>query len=130
MSAIKSTRIGEGLAAFLAVLALVAQIAVPPGYMVGRTNGGAGIVVCTGHGPLITLPRDGGEPHKSRRAGQGDQCVFAGHSGVGPAPLALALSQAPIAYVVAPRAVAADLRPGRGLAAPPPPCRGPPDRLI
>jgi hypothetical protein len=122
--------IGGRVAAFFAVLALVVQIIVPPGFMAARMGGAPTIVVCTGHGPLMVMPDGAGKPHKSPQSDQGHICAFAGHGGTAPAPTVLALAQAQIAYVVPLSALIRDLRPGRGLAAPPPPSHGPPSLSI
>ncbi|MDR3508676.1 MAG: hypothetical protein P4L64_12330 [Caulobacteraceae bacterium] len=115
----------------LALIAFVVRALVPAGFMVAQAQGGQGpaIVICTGHGPL-TLAVQGehkAPPAKSR----GDApCVF---TALG-APLAspsipdLARPAAIIASVSTP--MPADLLPGRGLAAPPPPSQGPPSLLI
>lgn len=125
-----STVIRTRLAAFFAVLAVVVQIVVPPGFMVARLGGAPAIVVCTGHGPLMAMPDGGSKPNKSPATDQGHMCVFAGHGAMGPPPAVLAPIQAWVDYVVPPAALIRDLRPGRGLAAPPPPSRGPPDLSI
>ncbi len=113
-------------AALIALLALLIQALIPPGYMLaaGRT-GPAAVVICTGHGPLtIAGHRDPqAPPAKGKAAGL---CAFAGH---GAAPL-LPTGRLPteVRWTPAPRAGPA-VHPtafvGRGLAAPPP-ARAPP----
>jgi hypothetical protein len=120
---------GARFAACLAVMALVLQIAVPAGFMPARADGRLAIVICTGHGPLLALSDTHGKPEKAPATG-GGMCAFAGHGGVAPAPTPLTLSQSGVVFVVEPSTPAGDLQPGRGLAAPPPPSRGPPIRLI
>jgi hypothetical protein len=108
---------------WLAALALVLQIVVPPGFMAARTASGApAVVICTGHGPLKGLDDT---PAKPERGGD-HLCVFAGHAAAPPPPTSLALTETRVERVEAPVLVARDLQPGRGLAAPPPPSRGPP----
>jgi hypothetical protein len=108
----------------LAFAALLLQVLVPAGYMVG-SGPSPGLVICTGHGPLGSQDHRGDAPAKSHDGA----CVFAGHG------VALA-SPAPVrlpAQVIVERAlavtVAFEQTPGRGLAAPPPPPRGPPDLI-
>ena len=121
---------GVRFAACLATLALVFQIAVPPGFMPARTDSGPAIVICTGHGPLLAHVDEHGKPAKTPARSQGGACVFACHAGVAPAPALHTLTVARLVAVAEPSSPARDLQPGRGLAAPPPPSRGPPDRLI
>ena len=118
-----------GPGAALAMLALVLQICVPNGFMVSREAGVPALVVCTGHGALVTLPDNRGAPAKAP-AGDHGVCAFAGH-GAGPlnAPVAVPVATA-IAFAVAPTNTTADPAPGRGLAAPPPPSQGPPLQTI
>ena len=119
------TRIG-GLGAALAMLALVLQICVPGGFMVSREAGGPALVVCTGHGALITVADDHGRPGKAPATHDGGVCAFAGH-GVTTldAPLAVP-NAADVAFNAVPSSTPADPAPGRGLAAPPPPSQAPP----
>jgi hypothetical protein len=119
-------RIGDRVAACLAVLALVLVIAVPPGYMVDRSAGRAGIVVCTGHGPLVVGSDPSAQPGKLPKKSRSAACAFAGHPGSAPVVPVFLPTSVRLA-VVAPAAVSApDLLPGRGLAAPPPPSQAPP----
>ncbi len=115
------------LGAVLALLALAMNLISPPGFMTASGPAGPTIVICTGHGPA-TAPRQGGEPghHPGHRSDRGGACAFAGHGLAGAPPTAGAASTA--GFTAAPPAAAAiaDLAPGRGLAAPPPPPRGPP----
>ncbi len=113
-------------AVLTALLALLFQALIPPGYMLaaGRT-GPAAVVICTGHGPLRLAGRTDRQipPGKQKAAGV---CTFAGH---GAAPLLAAPRLATeIRWTRAVRARPA-LHPGafvgRGLAAPPP-ARAPP----
>jgi hypothetical protein len=125
-----STSLGERFATLCAVLALVAQVIVPPGFMVARSGDAPTIVVCTGHGPWMAMPEEASRPGKARPSDQNHSCVFAGHGAIAPPPAVLAPAHAQMDYGVTPGAPIRDLRPGRGLAAPPPPSRGPPDLSI
>ncbi len=118
------------IAACLAMLALFLQVAVPPGFMVGRTDSGPAIVICTGHGPL-QIGQDGpGKPGKPSKATQAGACVFAGHGGFAPPPGLANPASRRIARIVETAVSELDLLPGRGLAAPPPPSQGPPSLTI
>jgi len=105
----------------LAFAALLLQAMIPAGYMVGSASS-PGLVICTGHGALTSQDHPGGAPATSHEAA----CVFAGHG------LALAtpvFDRVPTPVVIdrTPATVRArEQTPGRGLAAPPPPSRGPP----
>ncbi|WP_374576188.1 hypothetical protein [Phenylobacterium sp.] len=124
------TRLWASCAFALACLALGLRILAPPGFMVAAPDEGRSspIVICTGHGPQTLHLDDQGRPlpaDDDRSSGHGP-CVFAA---VGPAlagqPPLLA---AEVVYwrAAAPGALAADVRPGAGLSAPPPPQTGPP----
>jgi hypothetical protein len=108
------------------MLALLVQVLVPQGFMVARQGDRPAIVVCSGHGPVMSGADMGGHHAKSPKSKPDMVCGFVGH-GVG-----LALSMAPPAGAPtqwsAPDLIAtnADLAPGRGLAAPPPPSHAPP----
>lgn len=114
----------------LAVLAVAMKVALPPGLMISNEAGHtASLVICTGHGPL-TIPEPGAPQAPVKKASD-TSCPFAGTSA--PALIAPSIGAAePI--IVAAAAVAelfsADLIPGRGLAAPPPPSHAPPARSI
>jgi hypothetical protein len=112
----------------LAVLALVVKVAVPAGYMVDTTTGGApAIVLCTAQGAVTITPETHHGAPESPAKGHDMPCAFAGHGAafVAAEPLTVALIEhaayAPLAPVPTVEAV-----PGRGLSAPPLPARGPP----
>jgi len=113
--------------ALLLALALACRLAAPEGWMLAAGPGGPKLVICTGHG-VATAP---GHPDGHGNSGderRGDHpCVFAG-AHAPPAPLLSAAipGRAAIAYDAPLPAPLADQRPGRGLAAPPPPSQGPP----
>jgi hypothetical protein len=125
----RTPRLGASRAAFFAFafIALLFNVLAPPGYMVGDSASSQpfAVMLCTAQGPVAITPDQGHAPaHKSRPDAP---CAFAGH-GVGAAPpLDVAVSTAHFAaYRAALRIAQTDLAPGRGLAAPPPPSRGPP----
>jgi len=121
--------VGRGCFIILAALALVVQALLPEGVMAGGRGDAPGLVICTGHGPLILDPHQGG-PAKPAKSSHDTVCAFAGHGvGVWNAPPPFVLNAA-FAYYATGFAGSRDLVPGRGLAAPPPPSQGPPDRLI
>ena len=118
-----------GAAAIVALLALVFQALVPPGYMLASERGATAVLsICTGHGPLsLGDPGDRqAPPSKQKPSGP---CAFAGH-GAPPILAAFAPSIAIRWSLSATAGPAAHLRVfvGRGLAAPPP-ARGPPSAL-
>jgi hypothetical protein len=115
-------------AAIVALLALTVRLAAPTGWMLAPGDGHAAprLVICTGHGPADLSGRPLGPSHAPGRSIE-HPCVFAG-AATPPAP------QAPAVPLATPTPVAADVpvvafrdqRPGRGLAAPPPPSHAPP----
>jgi hypothetical protein len=113
----------RGVLLTLAVMALVMRVAVPQGFMTAPTvQGGLELVICTGHGPLKTGPSAPAEKPRPEAA-----CAFAGHgAGTAPEPLATVETIAFASPAEPARLVPADVAPGRGLAAPPPPSLGPP----
>ena len=112
----------------LALLALLVQALIPPGYMLSSAaTARPTVVICTGHGPFQADGQHQLPPQKQKASGV---CAFAGQ---GPAPVVQA-SQLPmaLAWPLAARELKADhpaLFVGRGLAAPPP-ARGPPSALV
>lgn len=114
------------IALLFATLALVCRVAVPTGFMVGEGAAGPTIVICSGSGPM-TMPLPGVPAKPDGKADKADHpCVFAAAHVAAPAPVpngdALVLRAAP----ASPMPPSGDLRPGLGLAAPPPPKTGPP----
>jgi hypothetical protein len=119
----------------LAVLALAVKVAIPAGFMAAPRLAQApfALVLCTGQGAMVLGP-DGalhrlGEPAKAPdgKSGHDAPCAFAGHGqGALTAALAGAAPVSFVAYRLARVPEPPDLAPGRGLAAPPPPNRGPP----
>ena len=105
----------------LALLAVWIQALVPAGFMVAPDQS-PGLVICTGYGPLTSHGQPGGAPTSNHDSA----CVFAGHGLAVAPPLATLLPTASVIEHAPAIARAAPQSPGRGLAAPPPPSRGPP----
>ena len=125
----------------LALLAMLVRAIIPAGYMIAHADAGSGryltVEMCDGHSSqtqVIDLDTgDTVDPSKiSKTTGKADNtsspCVFAGVIAMA-APLSpaepvefLATHQVDFAFV-------RDLRPGRGIAAPPPPSTGPPSLI-
>jgi hypothetical protein len=119
----------------LASLALFLKILIPPGYMAApaKPDGPAfALVLCTAQGMVTLDPADhpdgaGDSAPSDEDGARHSPCVFAGHGLNAPAPDVLAVEL--IAFprpAERPRIARTDIFPGRGLAAPPPPARGPP----
>jgi hypothetical protein len=131
MQAVGLTRIERGMAAFAAILLLAVQLAIPPGFMVARGADGPALVICTGHGPIMTHAQESGLPGKAPHSKSSPACPFAGHGGAAPlAPPVFIPTTTSSAAVDGAHAIGVDLTPGRGLAAPPPPSQAPPLPLI
>jgi hypothetical protein len=113
----------RGVLMTLAVLAVALRIAVPQGVMVSApSQSGVQLVICTGAGPLKLAPHAPADTPRHEGA-----CAFAAHGATAPPAPAPQVEAASYARFVQPApAVHADLAPGRGLAAPPPPSLGPP----
>jgi hypothetical protein len=102
------------------------QVLVPQGFMFSGNPALPGLVICTGHGPLV-LDGDHSLPGKGSKPSQDKPCGFAVHCAASEPSAALRVS-AIVFYVVAiATAPALAVAPGRGLAAPPPPSHAPPD---
>ncbi|GGO97013.1 hypothetical protein GCM10011329_24870 [Stakelama pacifica] len=139
-------RSGMMRAAWMAAawLALVYAVLVPQGFMTVRgADGGVQIVLCSGSGPLSlaqsTAHHGGAMMHGGHHGGgkqhdgaQHDRrCPFAGHAAPAtPGEPDLALAPPVAAYAALPSPPIADLVPGRGMPAPPPPSRAPPMILV
>ena len=133
---------GRRLAA-IALLALLVRAFVPDGYMLAQaeTPNGRYLVVqrCEGHAkPSRVIDLDTGEEvDASRLPAEGGKdsgdpakapCVFAGAPVVGQ-PVAIIEPVEFLAKWEVVFTVAQDLRPGRGIPAPPPPATGPPSLI-
>lgn len=109
----------------LAVLAVGLRVLIPVGFMPGSTEQGSyGLVLCTADGAVTIDPARDKAPAKS---GHDGACVFAAHAAAGPEPtVEAALEPAYAEPVALVQPAQTSLAPGRGLAAPPLPARGPP----
>lgn len=121
----------------LATLAIALRIMIPSGFMTApepRNGLPFALVLCTGQGPLVVQSGDiAGSRDKAPadKAGHDAPCPFAAHGVAAPAPSALTVAKVEfVAFAPTPRPRLAHLAPGRGLAAPPLPARGPPSQLI
>ena len=114
----------------LATLALALQVLIPQGFMLSGASGQAAVVICTGHGPLLTAP-DGGKSKAPTPKDKADApCPFAAHGGGSvSSPSAFVAAIAWPAYVAATLPRPEPVFVGRGLAAPPP-ARAPPAILV
>lgn len=111
---------------WLALIALLLIVLIPPGYMAASDAHGPALVICSGHGPVSMSLDAAGHPSKAPKSRPDAPCAFAGH-GVAPTPTPpVTLSLATAVGTVEPSSVPTDLTPGRGLAAPPPPSQAPP----
>jgi hypothetical protein len=113
--------------ALLLALALACRLAAPEGWMLAAGPDGPKLVICTGHG-VATAPGHPDGHGGSSSDGHGDHaCVFGGpHTPPAPSLATAAPVRVNIAYDAPAPSPLADQRPGRGLAAPPPPSHGPP----
>ena len=116
-------------AAGLAVLAMFLQVMVPQGFMAAREGGWPAIVICTGHGPVLSRGDLPGHPAKAPKSKPDVVCAFAHGAGAPPpsTPTAAATKTGWTPDIVSSEA---DLIPGRGLVAPPPPSQGPPNSIL
>jgi hypothetical protein len=122
----------------LAVLAVAMKILVPPGFMAGTQSNDLPfqIYLCTAQGGVTVQSGEAlahrGDPGQApAKSAHDSPCAFAGHAlGATPPSVAEAPAVAFIAYTPSVPAVATHLIPGRGLAGPPLPARGPPALLI
>jgi hypothetical protein len=132
-------RMGARLGA-VALLAMLVRALVPAGYMLAHADTGSGryltVTMCLEHGgqqQVIDLdtgkPVDSSKlPGKDKGDGKQAPCVFAASAHVA-APVAPAQPLEFIAHYDVEFGVAVDVRPGQGIAAPPPPATGPPSTI-
>ena len=116
-------------AAGFGMLALLVQALVPQGFMVAREGGLPAIVICTGHGPVLSRDDLRGYPAKAPDHKSNMVCDFTAHGGgVAPPTTAMLAGSALWSH---PDIIISnlDVAPGRGLAAPPPPSHAPPITL-
>ncbi|MDP3494401.1 MAG: hypothetical protein Q8R82_14920 [Hyphomonadaceae bacterium] len=130
--------IGRRLGA-IALLAMLVRAIIPAGYMLAEADTGAGryltVEMCDGHAKAQVIDLDTGElidvsklPKNAKSESETSPCVFAGATAI-ELPVATAK---PVEFRVAHQVdfvVVRDLRPGRGIAAPPPPSTGPPSLI-
>lgn len=124
----------------LALLAMLVRAIIPAGYMVAQADTGSGrfltVEMCDGHNAQAqVIDLDTGKTvdlSKLPKSGKTDNnpspCVFAAVVAMAP-PLSAA---EPIKFLATHQVdfvVVRDLRPGRGIAAPPPPSTGPPSLI-
>lgn len=114
----------------LAMLAVSVRVLIPAGFMASQdAQLPYALVICTGQGAISVQAHD----HDGHQAPESHHapCAFAGLGAAPPPPL---LTQSVVLVALDPAPVLAwtqsDLRPGRGLAAPPPPATGPPQLTI
>jgi hypothetical protein len=122
----------------LAMLAVAIKVLIPPGFMTTqRTNDlPFALVMCTGQGAMVIQPGDqlpSKTDHGPAPSGKSHDspCVFAGNALGAPPPALFDAAQVEfIAYAIQTSSPASYIVPGRGLAGPPLPARGPPSLLI
>lgn len=127
----------------LAMLAVALKVLIPAGFMAAPAKASElpfAIVLCTSEGMVTVdagkaLPGDHDHDHDQGHAADQDDhdgpCAFAGHGLGAPAPGAIDLGAAhSVAYDLRRPEIRVGLAPGRGLAGPPLPARGPPVELI
>ncbi len=115
---------GAGL--MLALAALLLNILIPPGFMAAAGGRGPALVICSGHGSASIVASDLGKPLHSPKQKPDAPCVFAGHGLATTATTTTVLTTRTFVDVMVRVGILADLVPGRGLAAPPPPSQAPP----
>ena len=128
----------RGVCLTLAALAIALKVLIPAGFMTAAPINDLpfALVLCTGQGAMVIAPGDAlpGEkdPGMADRETHNTPCVFAGQALGAPAPNLLDVTR--VEFVTYTRTSApvspVALAPGRGLAAPPLPARGPPSLLI
>ena len=122
----------------IALLAMLVRAVVPAGYMLAQADTGQGrfltVAMCEGHASRVIDLDTGKQVDPSELPGKADDksknapCVFASTVSVA-TPIAIAepvefIPTQEIGFTVDP-----GIRPGRGIAAPPPPSTGPPASL-
>lgn len=130
---IRAVRTSSGLfGAVVAALLLVAvcvKAMIPAGYMLGPATDGPALVLCTAQG-AVTIDADGKTIHPGENDAPGvdhQPCPFAAIAMDVPPPSDRAVETVTFAAFTAETpAPAPAVSPGRGLAAPPLPARGPP----
>lgn len=124
----------------IALLAMLVRAIIPAGYMLAEADTGAGryltVEMCDGHtnraqaidldtGKLVDLSE---LPKNVKSETDTAPCVFAGATAIESPVAATELVEFQVSHQVD-FVVVRDLRPGRGIAAPPPPSTGPPSLI-
>ena len=124
----------------IALLAMLVRAIIPAGYMLAEADTGSGryltVEMCDGHsaqakvidldtGKLIDLSK---LPKNVKSETDKSPCVFAGATAIESPVAATELVEFRVSHQVD-FVVVRDLRPGRGIAAPPPPSTGPPSLI-
>jgi hypothetical protein len=126
----------RGIALILATFALAFKLMIPAGFMAAPGQAGLPfqVVLCTSQGMVVA---DASQMGGSQRdpdqppAQQEKPCMFAGHGAALSPPALLEMASVTFAgYTEIRPEPFASVVPGRGLAAPPPPSRGPPSLTI
>ncbi|GIL37873.1 DUF2946 family protein [Roseiterribacter gracilis] len=117
-------------AALLAILAILLRAAIPGGFMLSSAKAGGmpDLVVCTSQG-LMTIAHDADPASADSDSKQDTSCAFTATSAVTIAPTLVQIAAPTYAVMATVQRAVADQRPGRGLAAPPPPTTGPPSLI-
>jgi hypothetical protein len=120
-----------------AVLALAVKVMIPAGYMAAPSANSSmpfALVLCTAQGAKVVEPGEVlDQDHKAPadNARHDSPCAFAGHGAAALAPNSFTVATVTFAtYMPLTPVRVTYLAPGRGLAAPPLPARGPPSQLI
>ncbi|UTP38458.1 hypothetical protein M9M90_14695 [Phenylobacterium sp. LH3H17] len=125
----------RGIFLMLAALAVALKVMIPAGFMTRQAANDLpfALVLCTAQGAVKVEPGQAAPAHDDRGdlADHDSPCAFAGHATAAPAPSPIATGAVEfVAYRAVTTRPLVDLAPGRGLAAPPLPARGPPSLLI
>lgn len=125
----------RGIFLMLTALAVALKVMIPAGFMTRAATNDLpfALVLCTAQGAVTVEPGEtAGHDSPDDVADHDSPCAFVGHAAAAPAPSPIATGDVEfVAYRRHAAPVAAvDLAPGRGLAAPPLPARGPPSLLI
>lgn len=123
----------------LAALAVVLKVMIPAGFMTApdpRNGLPFALVLCTGDGAKVVQPGDAlagqhGKNGDTDESAHDTPCPFASNGAAAPPPSPFTTAKVEfVAYAPVQPTRVIHLAPGRGLAAPPLPARGPPSQLI
>lgn len=134
-------RLSRPIFLMLAALAIALKVMFPPGFMAAPPSNDLpfAIVLCTGQGPVTVgaghaLPEHvghAGEKQAPSQSAQDSPCAFAGHGAAAAPPTLQGAERAQfVVYQVLAVVSPPSFAPGRGLAGPPLPARGPPVLLV